>query len=244
MAALPISVERSGTVDTNDPSRWELPNADELLSPGPLHLETGIVRLPSGPLNVATRVEMPNCKGRMLDWWFKYFHSDEQFRLWNPIDHREFGYWDDKWRQGESYIGATTSSTQSLMGVGAAPVVIKFHDPAELFSAERLAQAFANGDVSAIVCAYLGNGADPPRDERGNPLGGRFVHIARDNDFGCVVRSRYFLGAGLPPEQAPPDEVDLRFLWHSVTEYGYLARALPSVYWAENRDREGPPVPW
>ncbi len=80
-------------MDTNDPARWELSNADELLSPGPLHLETGMVRLPSGPLNVATRVEMPNCKGRMLEWWFTYFHSDEQFRLWNPVDHREFGYW-------------------------------------------------------------------------------------------------------------------------------------------------------
>ena len=231
-------------MDTNDPSRWELSHADDLLSPGPLHLETGIVRLPSGPLLVATRVEMLGCKGRMLDWWFKFFHTDEHLRLWNPIDHREFGYWDEQWRQGESYIGATTSSSQSLMRIGAAPVVIKFHDPAELFSGEKLEGAFARGDVSAVVCAYIGNGSEPPRDEQGNPLGGRLIHITRDNDFGCVLRSRYFLGAGLAPEQAPPDEVGLRFLWHSVTEYAFLARALPSVYWAENRDREEPPVPW
>jgi hypothetical protein len=65
----------------------------------------------------------------MLDWWFRFFHSDGHLSLWNPIDHREFGYWDDKWRQGESYIGATTSSSQSLMRVGAAPVVVKLSCP-------------------------------------------------------------------------------------------------------------------
>lgn len=229
---------------TNAPSRWELSHIDDLLSPGPLHLETGIVRLPSGPLLVATRVEMPGCTGRMFNWWFTFFENNEHFRIWNPIDHKEFGYWDDKRRKGESYLGATTGSTQSLMRIGPAPVVIKFHDPAEIFSRDKLDQALARGDVSAVVCAYIGNGADPPRDENGNPLGGRLVHVTRDNPFGCVLRSRYYLGAGLPPEQAPPDEVGLRFLWHSVTEYAYLARALPSLYWAENRDKEDPPVPW
>jgi len=229
---------------TNDPSRWELENVGVLLDPMPLHLETGVMRLPSGPLLVATRVEMPHCTGRMLDWWFKFFSSSEHFRIWNPIDHREFGYWDEHWRRGESYIGATTSSTQSLMRANPAPVVIKFHDPAQLFSADRLKQAVDRDEVSAVVCAHIGNGLDPPRDADGNPLGGRLIHVARDNQFGCVVRSRYYLGAGLPAEQAPPDQVGLRFLWHSVTEYSYLARALPSIYWAENRDREDPPVPW
>ncbi len=228
----------------NDPARWELEAVDALLDPHPLHLETGVVRLPSGPLLVATRVEMPGCTGAMLDWWFKFFHSSEHLRIWNPIDHVEFGYWDEQWRRGESYIGATTSSTQSLMRANPAPAVIKFHDPAELFTGEKLEGAFARGDVSAVVCAYIGNGSEPPRDERDNPLGGRLIHIARDNPFGCVLRSRYYLGAGLPADAAPPDEVGLRFLWHSVTEYGYFARALPSFYWAENRDREKPPIPW
>lgn len=229
-------------METNDPTRNEFSELDRLLDPSPMHLETGITRLPSGPLLVATRVEMPGCSGRMLDWWFTHFSSSEHFRLWNPIDHREFGWWDEHWRRGESYVGATTSSTQSLMRADPAPVVIRFHEPAAIFTPDRLEQAFARGDVSAVICAYIGNGSDPPRDENGNPLGGRLVHVTRDNDFGCVLRSRYFLGAGLP--QAPPDEVGLRFLWHSVTEYAYLARALPSVYWAENRDREQPPVPW
>jgi len=232
------------THTTNDPSRWELDRVDDLLEPAPLRLETGVARLASGTLLVATRVDMPGCSGRMLDWWFTWFDSDEHLRLWHPVDHREFGWWDDARRKGERYVGATTSSTQSLAGVDPQPVTIRFHAPEELFDGGRLAAARAAGDVSAVVCARLAPGPEPRFDAADEPIGGRFVHVARDNDFGCVVRSRYFLGDGLPAAAAPPDEVGLRFLWHSCTEYAYLARVLPSLYWAEARDREPPPVPW
>jgi DAPG hydrolase PhiG domain len=64
-----------------------------------------------------------------------------------------------------------------------------------------------------------------------------------------VLRSRFWLGAGtgLPPEQLAemiPDALGLNLMVHAHTEFKYLARFLPSLYIAENRDREEPAPAW
>jgi hypothetical protein len=64
-----------------------------------------------------------------------------------------------------------------------------------------------------------------------------------------VLRSRFWLGAGtgLSPEQlvdAVPDEMGLQLMVHAHTEFKSLARFLPSLYVAENRDELTPPELW
>jgi DAPG hydrolase PhiG domain len=126
---------------------------------------------------------------------------------------------------------------------------INFHDPAELFGADAVQQARDSGEVSGLVCAYIGFGEEPQRDDQGRPLGSRLAHIARDTPDGMVLRSRFWLGAGLglPPEElaeAVRDDLGLGLMQHASTEFKFLARFLPSLYMAEQREAEAPALPW
>lgn len=62
---------------------------DAMLASAPLRIESGIERLPSGVVRVAVRTDLPNCKGRMLDWWFKEFDTNQHLLMWHPVDHVE-----------------------------------------------------------------------------------------------------------------------------------------------------------
>jgi len=64
-----------------------LDEANELLQPGHLPFEAGFLRLDDGQLHVAARTTMVGCKGRMVDWWFSYLETTEQYKWWHPIDH-------------------------------------------------------------------------------------------------------------------------------------------------------------
>ncbi len=68
-----------------------------LLSSKPIALEAGIRRLDNGMLHIAMRNVLHQCKGKMLDWWFKYFETTADLKLWHPHDHVEHGGWDSKW---------------------------------------------------------------------------------------------------------------------------------------------------
>ena len=72
-----------------------------LLSRDPMALEIGIARLHSGVLHVAGRAQMAGCTGRMLEFWFGWFHTTEHYRLWHPVDHVST-VWDEHWRPGST----------------------------------------------------------------------------------------------------------------------------------------------
>ncbi|VEB42148.1 Uncharacterised protein [Chromobacterium violaceum] len=102
---------------------------DELLSPRPLPLETGIRRLDDGRLLVAVRTELPGCAGRMLEWWFKFFETTQHIRWWHPHDHHRMHGWDKQWRRGESYVGACVRAEESLGDFPPVTAALKFHEP-------------------------------------------------------------------------------------------------------------------
>lgn len=218
---------------------------DQMLSPLPLRLETGISRLPSGALVVAIRTDMHGCKGRMFDWWFKFFETTQHIRWWHPLDHKEHQGWDSHWRRGESYIGATVRALQALGDVPPTLATLKFHDPAELFSPDKLEVAKAQGDVSAIVYARTGFGPSPQLDLNGDPIDGFMVQLTRDTDFGCVLRSRFYIGLSKGSDQPEvPEELGLGLLRHCYNEFTFLSRCLPSLYYGEHANGERPPLPW
>ena len=72
-----------------------LENTSDLLNPGYLPLETGYARLPNGQIQVACLTDMPECEGRMINWWFGWMANSEHYRLWHPEDHT----WTE-WEQG------------------------------------------------------------------------------------------------------------------------------------------------
>jgi DAPG hydrolase PhiG domain len=226
--------------------QFGLDHAAVLLDPGPLALEMGVQRLDSGVLHVAARTDMPRCKGRMFEWWFRFAPDTRQYAWWHPIDHVSSAWVETSPR---THVGSTHLVEERLGGEEVYALQIHFIDAAEIFGAEAVEAARAAGDVSAIVAAQIGIGEEPVRDERGRPNMGRMAHIARDTAEGMVLRSRFWLGAGLdaPPEQLRatiPDEIGLGLMRHAHTEFKYLARFLPSLYIAEQREEEPVDLPW
>jgi hypothetical protein len=217
----------------------ELDQAALLLDPEPLPLEMGIQRLESGQLHVAARTDMYRCKGKMLEWWFRFAPDTQQYAWWHPYDHVG-STWSET--NPRTHIGSTHHAVEKIGGDEVLTIHINFQDPALTFGDDAVQQARESGAVSALVCAHVGFGEDPPRDDAGRPAGARLAHIARDTDWGMVLRSRFWLGVGAP--EPVPDEVGLGLMRHAYTEFHYLSRFLPSLYLAENRDVERPPFPW
>lgn len=213
---------------------------DELLSPRPLPLETGIRRLDDGRLLVAVRTELPGCAGRMVEWWFKFFETTQHIRWWHPHDHHRMHGWDQHWRRGESYVGACVRAEESLGDFPPVAAVLKFHEPADFFTADALAQARREQAVSGLVCARIAFGDEPRLAADGDPLDGEMIHLARDKPQGAVLRSRFVLGGDSPV----PDQLGLGLMQHCYNEFSSLARFLPSLYYGEHANGEKGPLAW
>ena len=215
-----------------------------LLNPSPMLLETGVQRLESGALLVAVRTDLHGCKGRMLDWWFKFFETTQHIKWWHPVDHVEHRGWDEKWRKGESYYGASIHAVESLADIPPVAAKLKFHDPATIFGATEVNQAIDDGRISAAVAARIGFGDHVELDEFGDPISGQMLHVTRDTDWGCVLRSRFFLGLDQSEGNGPTEAMGLALMRHCYTEFTFLSRFLPSLYFGEHANGEVVPLPW
>ena len=188
-----------------------LEEVNRLLEPGYLQTETGYFRLSNGHLHIAVLVRMPRCKGKMVDWWFGYMGDSEKYRMWHPKDHL-VGEWEN-WSPGK-YIGAT-HIIEERMGEGIMNGKAYFRDPSEFFDTSR----FEEAKVGAAICADALTDQD---DHMGN-----IIHFARDTDFGCEMRSRFWLFDA-------PDASGVTVMKHCYEEMGYLADLLPDLYAKES----------
>ncbi|MDX7999402.1 hypothetical protein FE394_09350 [Xenorhabdus sp. Reich] len=140
--------------------RWDLDDIGNMLNPAPLRLEMGITRINDGRLVVACQSDLMDCKGAMLNWWFSYFCTTQHLKWWYPRDHKHHYGWDDKWKKGENYIGATIHAVESLNEIPPVAAKIKFHHPSDFFSSNSVASAFEKKWISAAVCGCSGFGDD------------------------------------------------------------------------------------
>jgi hypothetical protein len=224
----------------------EFSRAVELLDPAPHAIEMGVIRCPSGPLHVAARTDMPSCAGRMFEWWFRFAPNTQQYLWWHPLDHVSSNWMETS---ATTHVGST-HLVQERLGSDTTVYDLQIHfiDPREIFG-EFYDDALERGDISACVAAQLGLGGEPLRDDRGRPNMGRMTHICRDTDTGMVLRSRFWLGEGPNLSAAEvssmiPDTAGLGLMQHAHTEFKYLARFLPALYAAENREHEAVALPW
>lgn len=186
---------------------------NQLLDPGYMPVETGYYRLPNGHMHVRVLTRMPRCKGEMVDWWFGYLSDTETYKMWHPKSHLSLK-WDEHWRPGH-YIGAS-HTVEELIGGQVLKVRIQFHDPSELFDTSR----FKEARVGAVICANA---------YENEVSHGRIIHLVRDTDFGCEMRSRFWLFQA-------PDIAGLGLMMHCMQEMGNLADWLPALYARENAD--------
>lgn len=185
-----------------------LEEVNQLVEPGYQAIETGYFRLPNGDMHVRALTRMPGCKGKMVDWWFGHMETADDYRMWEPGAHLSHE-WDEHWSPGH-YIGAS-HLVEERMGPNVLKVRIRFHDPAEYFDTSK----FAAGNIGAVIC---GNASRPD----GTP-DGRVIHVLRDTDYGCEMRSRFWL-------YDVPDIAGQGVMAHCLTEMGNMADFLPGLY--------------
>lgn len=204
-----------------------LEDADQLLEPGYPAMESGYLRLENGQLHVAARTSMPGCSSAMIDWWFGYIRTTEQYKRWHPQDH----VWCDWEGPDGEYVGGS-HLVHEYIGGQMNKLRIQFRPPGEYLDVSR----FADAGVGTAVCARTG-----PLDS--DLLVGHLIHLVRDTGYGCEMRSRFWLGdfqpdiAGTPKQRREliPDQVGWGLLKHCNEEMGYLAEFLPELYRSEQR---------
>ncbi len=205
---------------------------NDLLKPGYLTVELGVVTHDDGFRTVCALTRMPRCRAKMVEWWFRWLGGTEQYKWWHPRDHL-FSDWEG--RTPGTHVGSSHLVHEYLAGDDG-PVFklrINFRDPHEFFEPAR----YASLDGAAI-CARIG-----ALDEPVNL--GLMTHFVRNTDAGCEMRSRFFLGhvesrdpaVEFSPQQKAGMRADLvtadlarRLHQHATEEMGYLADLLPVMY--------------
>lgn len=239
------AIER-GPIDPSD----ALPpsEAERLLDPAPLAVETGWCTLPDGVAYVAVRTPMPEVTGEMVDWWFDWHPREAiRYRIWHPLAHEDNAVkpWPGAAR-AKAHWGTVHHPIEDV-GIGRVRARIEFRAPTEMGLPTN---ALDHPDVATIVCGYAG---DDTRRVRHTPM---FHVFLRDPDSGGVVlRSRFWLGAALRPylpgalgnglgrainrafvrRQALPNGAPEALARHCAEEYANLGALLPELY-----ERYGP----
>jgi hypothetical protein len=207
----------------------ELREANHLLEPGYLGFESGYTRLSDGQLHVAALTTMPSCKGAMVEWWFSFIETTEHYRWWHPKDH-VWCEWIGERGTGR-FIGGT-HHVHEYVGGELQKLRIHVRSPSEYFDAQR----FGEADVTGAFCARVGLLHAPV-------WLGHIIHLCRDTQYGCEMRSRFWIGDLDPQDgsldretriQLFPDRVGEGLLKHCHEEMTYLAGFLPSLF-AKNR---------
>lgn len=230
----------------------KLSEAGRLLNPAPMSLEMGWERMESGVLHVAVRTDMHKCTGDMFEWWFRFRPDTQKYIWWHPVDHVFSGWIDVDRSNADTHVGSIHIVEEFFSGLPADKLAIQFRDPREFFDAADYRAARDSACISAAVCGRVGFSHHPPRRDDGAVLGGRLLHIGRDTDWGCVLRSHFFMGQDLPDLGMSPDDIVKHFpdtfgqalLKHCYDEFTFLSRFLPSLYIAENRNRQKVALPW
>lgn len=224
-------------------------DADRLLDPAPMALETGYERLSDGVLHVACRTDLHGCTGEMFEWWFRSRPDTQQYVWWHPADHL-YSAWEGG--SADTHVGSTHIVEERFTDLPAEKALIQFRDPTETFTPNAYAMARAERRISAAVCGRIGLSWETPRLPDGRLLGGRLLHIGRDTAWGCALRSHFYIGQDLPAAGKTPEEiaslVPERFaqalLQHCYNEFTFLSRFLPSLFTGEHRDTRAVALPW
>lgn len=227
----------------------ELREADRLLDPTPMALETGFERLPNGVLHVACRTDMHGCTGEMFEWWFRFRPDTQKYIWWHPVDHV---YSDWIGGTAGTHVGSIHKVEEYFTGLPAEKLLVQFREATEFFDAAAYEAARAEKRVTAAVCGRVGMGWEAPALPDGRLLGGRLLHIGRDTPWGCALRSHFYLGQDLPEvgkspqeiREMVPDELGIALLQHCYNEFTFLSRFVPSLFIAENRATHEVKLPW
>ncbi len=225
-AAQIAAQHRVALADTVFPAFADL--AAQLTQPGHDEHETGWCVQANGTCVVAVHTPMPGARAAMWDWWFSWHGAaSSRYKIWAPSAHL-VAFWKDGAgdRPGvKSYIGRT-SLIKELIGSTDLMGAIRFVDPASIGFAP-------DGFDGTVICGRAGE-VDMPVEHTW------LIHQVRNTDYGCEMRSRFYLGQdptlnGMPLPARPPGQprlgpIPTELLEHCATEMHHLAGFLPELY--------------
>lgn len=213
-------------------------DAEALLDPAPLPVESGWCTLADGVGYVAVHTAMPAVTGEMVDWWFDWHPRESlRYRVWHPAAHLENSVELPATAGAKAHWGAVHHPVEDV-GVGVVHARIAFHRPSEMGIST---DALDRPEVATIVCGYAG---DDRRRVRHTPM---FHVFLREGD-GVVLRSRFWIGAALRPfgalgapgerllnnrfvrARALPARLPHALAVHCAEEYANLGTLLPELY--------------
>ena len=216
--------------------------ADQLLEHGYLPLENGFTRLANGQVFVAVLTKMPRVTSEMIDWWFGWHYMESQrYKLWHPRAHllnsakRMIGD-DPGLSDREKYLHNPNYVTE-YVGGDVLDISIAFSEASDFLDASR----FEATGIGTAICGVV--------SLQNWPLAfGLIIHLIRETDNGCEMRSRFWLGKielkGVPAagvlskvagsrfvaKRAVPIEQGRNMVVHCAAEMNHLGSFLPDLY--------------
>jgi len=171
----------------------------------------------------------------MIDWWFGYVTTTEQYIRWHPKDH-VYSEWVGP--HGNSrYIGGAHQVYEKIGGQ-LQYLRLSFKDPSEYFGPDYKAK-FAAAKVETAVCGRVGMWAGKGTNTALEV--GHVIHLVQKEGDGVRMRSRFWLGdiAGLPlpaamKQMLVPKTLVEGLVTHSSEEMKILAGFLPDLYKKNN----------
>jgi hypothetical protein len=213
---------------TKSPIPIRLADAKLLLQHEYLPLEAGHGLTDDNMHHIAASTYMPNVSAAMIDWWFGFIHTTDQYLLWHPRDHI-FSDWEGPRDNKSQYIGGH-HLVHEYIGGEMAKLKISFKDPSEYFG-HAWKDDFQKSGYGTAVCGRVG-AWDP---ENGTvTYTGHLIHLIKNEPDGCRMRSRFWLGdvEGLPKAVGDkvPESMTAGLLKHATEEMAILASKLPELY--------------
>ncbi|HTY97738.1 MAG TPA: hypothetical protein VMB91_11905 [Solirubrobacteraceae bacterium] len=215
-----------------------LAEADRLLDPAPMAVETGWWVLDDGTAQVAARTPMPGVSPEMVDWWFDWHPREAiRYRIWHPVAHFDNSLEEPDHPGAKPHWGAVHHPVEDV-GVGVVHARICFQDPSSLGMSDG---SLGAEHVGTVLAAEVG-------DDRRHMRHSLMFHVFLREDHGLVLRSRFWLGAAIRPygpagpmlggllnrpavrRRALPAAAPKALARHCVEEYANLAALLPELY--------------
>ena len=227
----------------------EIEDRNRIFEPGYLPDEWGGIRkLASGGYVLSNNTVFEGSTGEMLQWYFGWHPLDPfRYTIWDPYDHYGLTITDEEraW-----ILNPETTLLQKCQGVnhyvdeslipGTEPGLLKigFTDPAILgYDASKIGTEACSFIVTANVDIIT------PEGVPNFPV--VMLHMARDTEQGCELRSRFWMGYhivdGRGTLAAPPAMIEElkpiieNLQQHNFFEFTNLADILPALY-AEEKD--------
>lgn len=185
--------------------------------------------------HVAAETRMPGVTGEMIDWWFGYVTTTQQYKQWHPADHIS-STWSGP-HGNSTYIGGHHLVQEKLHNGPVQKLRISFKSPSEYFGPNWKAD-FERAGVATAICARVGlwSGIGKAGIDSGH-----VIHLVMKEKDGVRMRSRFWLGdiSILPPiaalrAAAIDESIPKGLQIHCSEEMTYLAGFLPELYKKEN----------